>query len=106
MTQPFLADQPSRPVANRRLGERIVQILCRRGGATSLEIAKVAYGQRYNSRVPPSRSESSAVRRALAQMIRSGLVVAMGRRRGGRKLYWRRADADAVSGLSAGTLDD
>jgi hypothetical protein len=99
MKPPFLADQPSRPVANRHLGERIVQLLGRRGGSTISEITAAAYGRRFDSRVPPSASQTSAVRRALARMIRSGLVVPMGRRRGGRKLYWRAADATVMASL-------
>jgi hypothetical protein len=103
--QPLFELGDRRRVANRRLGKRIIELLGRRGGATSREIARAAYGRRLDSRVPASVSQHSAVRRALARMIREGLVVKMGHRRHGRKLYWRRTDAEALSSLSLGVFD-
>jgi len=91
-------------VANRHLSTRVAEMLGRRGGMTSLQLTHAAYGRRSNCRGPTSAAERSAVRRALARMIRKGLVVEMGRR-GGRKLYWRTVDAEMLRGLELGTLD-
>jgi hypothetical protein len=105
MSQPHLETDRRPRVANRHLGKRIVEVLGRRGGATSPEIAKAAYGRRLDSRVAASASEHSAVRRAIARLMRAGLLVKMGRRRHGRRLYWRRIDAEVLTSLSLGRVD-